>query len=124
MKTIILIILLLLSPITLSQPEQWYVKNSCQGQIEVVLSDNSLVDCLTEQFAIDYEFTYQWSEAINRSLHNSWLTGKKAGIVLIGSQNDQGYKQAWNFIRKHNLPITLNTLKPLNEKNYYPKYNR
>ncbi len=39
-------------------PEQWheadYVNFNCDGEIEHVLSDRTRVDCLTDEYAIEY----------------------------------------------------------------------
>jgi hypothetical protein len=96
--------------VTHAQPESWYVEQSCLGKIEVRLSDRTRVDCLTERYAIEYDFTHKWAEAIGQALHYSLMTGKRAGIVLIGSQEDPGYKRAWGVIRAYELPIELNSL--------------
>jgi len=80
--------------------EAWYVEQSCAGEIEVVLSDRTRVDCLTDQYAIEYDFTHKWAEAIGQALHYGLMTGKRLGIVLIGSQEDAGYQRAWDV----NLP--------------------
>ena len=67
-------------------PEKWYQSQWCQaqnGQTEVVLSDKTRCDCLTETHAVEFDFGNKWAEAIGQSLYYSLQTGKKAGIVLI-----------------------------------------
>jgi len=76
------------------------------------LPDKSRIDCLTKDYAIEYDFSDKWAEAIGQSLHYGLIARKKPGVVLIGSQSDAGYKRAWNVIRSYNLPIELNTLAP------------
>ena len=90
--------------------ESWYVEQSCLGEIEVRLPVRTRVDCLTNQYAIEYDFTHKWAEAIGQALHYGLMTNRRAGIVLIGSQEDAGYKRAWDVIRAYGLPIELNTL--------------
>lgn len=51
--------------------------------MEVVQSDNTRVDCLTDTHAIEFDFGSKWAEAIGQSLYYSIKTGKQAGIVLI-----------------------------------------
>ena len=94
-----------------AQPEAWYVEQSCNGRVEVRLSDRTRVDCLTDEYAIEYDFTHKWAEAIGQALHYSLMTGKSARIVLIGSQGDAGYKRAKDVIDFYELPIVLNTLR-------------
>ena len=78
---------------------------------EYVLPDKTRVDCLTDEYAIEFDFAEKWAEAIGQALHYSLMTGKSAGIVLIGSQGDAGYKRAKDVIDFYELPIVLNTLR-------------
>ena len=48
-----------------------------------MLSDGTRVDCLTEEYAIEFDFADKWAEAIGQSLHYALMTGKKPGIVII-----------------------------------------
>ncbi len=93
-----------------ANPESWYVEQSCQGEIEVTLPDRSRVDCLTDTHAIEYDFTNKGLEAIGQALHYARMTGKKAGIVLIGSQDDPGFKRVMGVKQGYDLPIEVNTL--------------
>jgi len=93
-----------------AQPEAQYVQDTCEGVIEYRLLDRTRVDCLTDSHAIEYDFSRKWAEAIGQSLHYARMTGKRAGIVLIGSQDDAGYKRAFDVIKGYRLPITLNSL--------------
>lgn len=60
-----------------------YVDLWCKGEIEVTLKDGTRCDCLTDEYAIEYEFAPGWAEAIGQSLHYARMTGRKPGIVLI-----------------------------------------
>ena len=65
--------------------ERYYQEKWCGpagGKTEVVLSDRTRCDCLTETHAIEFDFAGKW-EAIEQSLHYARLTGKKPGIVFI-----------------------------------------
>ena len=46
-------------------------------------SDRTRCDCLTDDYAIEFDFGKKWAEAIGQSLYYSLQTGKQAGIVLI-----------------------------------------
>ncbi len=50
--------------------------------------DNTRIDCLTQEYAIEFDFAEKWAESIGQSLYYSYLTNKKAGIVLI-SENEK-----------------------------------
>lgn len=69
-------------------PEKYYQLSWCAehgGQAEVVLPDGTRCDCLTATHAIEFDFAKKWAEAIGQSLHYAALTGRRAGIVLIGT---------------------------------------
>ena len=70
-------------------PEKVYQKNWCDanyGIMEYKLTDDTRVDCLTKDYAVEFDFAPKWAEAIGQSLHYSRMTGKKAGINLIIEQ--------------------------------------
>lgn len=60
-----------------------YVRSWCKGEVEHVLKDSTRVDCLTDEYAIEFDFAKKWAEAVGQSLHYARMTGKKPGIVLI-----------------------------------------
>ena len=53
------------------------------GRKEVILWDMTRVDCMTKDYAIEFDFAKKWAEAIGQSLYYSKLTGKSPAIVLI-----------------------------------------
>jgi hypothetical protein len=87
--------------------KQWCMENN--GRVEVVLSDKTRCDCLTDTHAVKFEFAKRWAEALGQALFYSIQTGKKAGIVLILEYNQDG--RYWNrlntTIRHFNLPIDV-----------------
>lgn len=75
--------------------ERDYQKAWCDahgGTIEVVLPDNTRVDCLTATHAIEFDFAPKWAEAIGQSLHYAALTGKSPGVVLIMAPGDEKFR--------------------------------
>jgi len=69
-----------------AHPEKWYQQQWCeahQEQLEVVLSDDTRCDCVTETHAIEFDFGNNWAEAIGQSGWYASRTNKKVGIVLI-----------------------------------------
>jgi hypothetical protein len=72
-------------------PESYYVEQYCAGQIEYVLQDRTRVDCLTEEYAIEFDWCNKWAEAIGQSLYYASLTGKKPKIVLICRDDEQRF---------------------------------
>lgn len=53
------------------------------GLSEYVLFDNTRVDCLLQNYAVEFDFANKWAEAIGQSLYYSIITRKRAGVVLI-----------------------------------------
>ena len=77
------------------------------SQVEVVLSDGTRCDCVTNTHAIEFDFGDHWSEAVGQSAYYAIQTGKKAGIVLIlETMKDRKYWIRLNTTIEHfNLPI-------------------
>lgn len=65
--------------------ESYYVSQWCGdfGKREFLLWDNTRVDCLTKDYAIEFDFAKKWAESVGQSLYYSKMTGKKPAIVLI-----------------------------------------
>ena len=63
--------------------EKYYVKKYCRGQIEYVLPDRTRVDCLTSEYAVEFDRAKKWAEAVGQSLYYSKMTGKKPAVALI-----------------------------------------
>jgi hypothetical protein len=93
-------------------PEKWYQERWCReqgGQIEVVLSDRTCCDCVTDTHAIEFDFGNNWPEAVGQSSYYSIQTNKKAGIVLIlETMKDRKYWIRLNTTIEHfDLPIDI-----------------
>ena len=106
--------------------EKWYQEkwcNSHDGTMEVVLEDGSRCDCLTSDYAVEFDFASKWAESIGQALLYSAYTGKRAGIVLImeNPEKDEIFINRINkVIESHDLPIKVWSIKSrrdLNEKN-------
>ena len=95
------------------QKERFYQNQNCDGTTEYKLPDNTRVDCLTKEYAIEYDFANKWPEAIGQSLHYARMTKKKAGIALIiESKRDMHfYNTLINNIEYYKLPITVFIIK-------------
>lgn len=46
------------------RPEREYVAQHCTGIMEFVLPDRTRVDCLTDEYAIEFDFAPKWAEAL------------------------------------------------------------
>jgi len=69
-----------------------YVDAYCNGQIEYVLNDKTRIDCLTDDFAIEFDWAKKWAESIGQSLYYARMTGKKPAVAIImKSKRDMKY---------------------------------
>ncbi len=66
--------------------EAYYVENWCSpdfGRKEAVLWDLTRVDCLSKDYAIEFDFAKKWAESVGQALYYSKMTGKMPAVVLI-----------------------------------------
>jgi len=61
--------------------QKWCSDNN--GQMEYTLDDDSRVDCLTSQYAIEFDFANKVYESIGQAFCYASKTGKIPGVVLI-----------------------------------------
>lgn len=75
------------------------------GQTEVKLQDGTRVDCLTGNYAVEFDFASKWAECIGQSLHYADLTGKKPACVLIIEKKKdwKHYKKLRSSAKKHGI---------------------
>ena len=69
-----------------NQVEAYYENEWCTpdfGRKEVILWDMTRVDCMTKDYAIEFDFAKKWAESIGQALYYSKLTGKAPAVVLI-----------------------------------------
>ncbi|MCM2435362.1 hypothetical protein [Agrobacterium rosae] len=67
-----------------AETESFYQDRFCAGMTkERVLPNGTRVDCLTDVYAIEVDWTHKWAEAIGQSLLYAAATGKQPGIILI-----------------------------------------
>jgi hypothetical protein len=84
------------------------------GEMEVRLEDETRVDCLTSEYAIEFDFGTKWAESIGQALHYSQETSRQGGIVLIlEHENDYKYWLRLNkIIDKAHLNIKTWIMRP------------
>ena len=97
--------------------ERYYQDIWCaerNGQVEVVMKDNTRCDCLTTDMATEVDFARKFYEGIGQALHYSMLTGKPGGLLLIvEQQSDWKYvDRARDLVEFYSLPITIYTIQP------------
>lgn len=62
---------------------QEYFAEWIGGETEILLGDRSRVDILTEDYAIEIDYSYKWAEGIGQALFYAEKTGRQPGVVLI-----------------------------------------
>ena len=86
MKTLLLLTLPLLLFSKHLHHEKYYQEKWCKangGIVEYRLKDGTRVDCLTDEYAIEFDFAVKWAEAIGQSLYYGIMTNHKPAIFLI-----------------------------------------
>ena len=78
----------------------------------MVLPDRTCCDCVTDTHAIEFDFGSGWAESIGQGLHYSYMTKKRAGIVLIlENVKDRKYWIRLKITIEHfDLPIEIWTI--------------
>lgn len=89
--------------------EKEYVNAYCNGQIEYRLPDKTRVDCLTDKYAIEFDFGNKWAESVGQSLYYAKKTGKKPAVALILKKEKD--KKYINRIKTANSEITVFEIK-------------
>ena len=85
----------------------WCLSNN--GIDEFRTKYGTYVDCLTDKYAVESEFDYNWKESIGQSLHYAEATGRKAAILFIHRKdsNKNYLLELENVIEAYNLPIKI-----------------
>ena len=86
---------------------QWCKKMN--GIPQFTTKDRTYVDCLTDEYAVENEYDYNWKEAIGQSLHYAETTNKQAAILFIKrKETKKDYLSELNrVITKFELPIKV-----------------
>lgn len=63
--------------------------NMHNGIMEYENKDKTRVDCLTDTYAVEFDFANKWAESVGQALHYGLMTGKKPKVVLILDNNKQ-----------------------------------
>ena len=127
MKKLLVLYLLLNLPIVSAGhafKENYYQKDWCDkyhGIMEYRLNDDTRVDCLTKNYAVEFDFAYKWAESIGQSLYYAQETGKKPAIVLIIEKDTdfKYYERAEKLA--NNYDIQLWYMEKPDKKNYQNK---
>jgi hypothetical protein len=88
-----------------------------KGRTEVTLHDGSRVDCLTENYAVEFDFAPKANEALGQSIHYARITGTEPAIVLIiETEKDwRHYKRIRRTANKRGVKLWHMTLEQLEQ---------
>ena len=86
---------------------QDYWCKKCGGTTEYKLQDNTRVDCVIDDYAIEFDFANKWSESIGQSLYYSHCLNKKAGVVLIM----EDYEKDARYLKRLSTVASLHGIK-------------
>ena len=78
------------------------------GVMEYELPDKARVDCLTKEYAIEFDFAYKWAESIGQSLYYAMMTDRKPAVVLImeNPEHEQQYlKRLKTVAEKYGITV-------------------
>ncbi|MBT5469841.1 MAG: hypothetical protein HOK41_04500 [Nitrospina sp.] len=87
--------------------KEWCAKHN--GEIDYKTQESSTVDCLTDNYSIEFDFAEKWVQAMKKSRHQSLSTGKAPGVVLI-LQNSADEKYLFKLrevVEKRRLGIKI-----------------
>ena len=83
-----------------AQKEDYYAQLWCEsqgGQSEVRTSQNTRVDCLLPDYAVEVDFDQKWAEGLGQALHYGVEMNRQPAVLLIikdhDGKNRDKYKQ-------------------------------
>lgn len=109
MKYVLMVMLMIVSlSSNAKESESYYVTQWCQGKgiEEFILPDRTRVDCLTDEYAIEFDFGRKWAEAIGQSLYYGYMTDRRPAVVLILERDEQRFVDRFK-ITTQDLDILL-----------------
>lgn len=88
-KTILIFALLMFALPAFSArqyPEKYYQNQWCSayhGIQEYKLRDGARVDCVTKNYAVEFDFAKKWAEGYGQAVYYGEKTGKTPAVILI-----------------------------------------
>jgi len=85
---------------------------TAKGKTEFVLRDKTRVDCLTKNYAVEFDFADKWAEAVGQALYYAIKTERQPGIVLIlEHESDARFLERLKAVADK-LPLKVWTMSP------------
>lgn len=108
--------------------ERYYQNEWCSGYTNkrvdkvteiYVYSDGMYVgrvDCLTDKYAIEFDFSYKWAESYGQALMYAALTGKEPAVVLIvENKSDLKHIKKLQILSDTYVPVKIFIINNINE---------
>ena len=89
-----------------------------EGKVEVRLWDATRVDLLTEEYAIEADWSYKWAEGIGQALYYAEVTGKKPAVMILVKDLKKETRYIYRLqtvAAKHNIKVFIEVIKPEGE---------
>ena len=72
-----------------ARDESFWQQRYCTGMIlEKHLPSGGYVDCLSDEFAIEVDWSSHWAESVGQSLYYAAATNRKPGIILLCERSE------------------------------------
>lgn len=116
------LVMLMVSVAYADHDEKWYQDKYCAkwhgiktgDSFEYPFGDGTRADCVTEEYAIEFEFASKWYESGFQAQYYAMKTGKKPMIALIVGKNPkdkENLSRLQKLISYFNLPIKIRVIK-------------
>jgi hypothetical protein len=111
MRWVLLLLALSLPVLAEDRPEKWYVDKYCRSKFngfpEYHLPDGKRIDCMTDEYVLEFGFATSKYEDVGQSLYYSHRTGKKPGIVAIikDAKDKKTVKEIQPLLDKHGIRL-------------------
>src|SRR5690606_32212999 len=78
------------------------------AQTEVIAWDNTRVDLLNDEYAIEVDWAYKWAEAVGQATYYGIVHNRKPGIILLrrkGENVDRYVYRCQVCCAKYGIPV-------------------
>tara|TARA_R110002020_G_scaffold376130_3_gene587280 strand:+ start:8141 stop:8539 length:399 start_codon:yes stop_codon:yes gene_type:complete len=86
-----------------------------EGEVEHRLWDLTRVDLLTEEYAIEADWSYKWAEGIGQSLYYAEVTGKKPAVMILVKDIKKETRYIYRLqtvAAKHDIKVFIEVIEP------------
>jgi hypothetical protein len=87
-----------------------------EGEVEAKLWDATRVDLLTEEYAIEADWSYKWAEGIGQALYYAEVTGKKPAVMILVKDLKKETRYIYRLqtvAAKYNIKVFIEVVNPI-----------